>query len=86
VQCLLVSHMHQLLHMGEAAYIVDRREIGRRQSHFLYAVQRFLQDKGTARRYHQPWPRGAASHVVVVTLAPEVPHARERSGLWDSDR
>ena len=67
---LLQGHAYLLKERGEAAFIVHRGEIGRRQQNFLEAVRRLLKDQARARWYHSPWPRGAQSNVLVITMAP----------------
>jgi hypothetical protein len=67
---LLQGHAYLLQEQGEAAFIVHRGEIGRRQQNFLAAVRRLLKDQARARWYHSPWPRGAPSNVLVITVAP----------------
>ena len=60
----------RLQERGAAAFLVHWRELGRRPHHVLDAVRRLLKGRGTVRWDTSPWPRSAASHVLVVSLTP----------------
>lgn len=66
-QRLLQVHAWLLATQGRALYFVHRQEVGR-PANFLQSVRRLLRDLGTA-QWAQPWPRGACSNVLLVTVA-----------------
>ena len=65
---ILACHQWQLETYGEAAYLVHRAEVGR-PANFLGAVRRVLRDTAAAQWYATPWPRRAASNVLIVRRA-----------------
>ena len=66
----LHGHAQRLQERGAAAFLVHRRERGRRPHHVFDAVRPLLKGAGAARWYYSPWPRGAASHVLIVQVSP----------------
>jgi hypothetical protein len=71
---LLASHQSQLDSTGAAAFICDRREIGR-PANFLQVLRRVLPGTATAAWVTRRWPRGSQSNVLVVTMDAEVHNA-----------